>query len=1161
MSNSLNSQKGFFLLHDRFLIAAVIGFVLIRGAIGPAWAQTYFGNQSAIDTSYFFNVYSAGTSVVDCRFTMPSSHPVTAIEVYGVVNGATSSSYTVGIQGDDGTASHLPNGTYLINVTSVTFPKAATGAWFTTPAMTPASYNLVGGTIYHVIVDGSLNATSTKMFAWNGPSIPNHQIFPLGQFLDPMADTFDHGGASWVDDSMMPSFAILCSDGFNFGNTYSGSLLNAAASTNWTGEVFTIPGTMFINKIGVWAYYNSLPQDNLIGNLVDTTAGVTLAPVTISAASVTTTPGWVDVSLPSPVSMNGANNFQLYFTSPLSSATSYIIQSPSDLITSPIEDGLSFGGTTSYAEYSTNGSTWTADTSSDMAFRLAIYLTPTPTPTNTPSLTPTSTLPQTPTSTPTQTPTSTPSLTATNSPTSTPTQTPTNTPTVTPTLPATANFSVVDNVFSPSAIAGGLLLYRVDYSFGLTGAAGVTLNTTLPANTTLVQLGPPTVSSSSGNAVTWVLPASSFEQSGSVYMLVQVNGGTASGTLIQNAVTLNSGANTATSNTATAIVGPDLVILKTQSAATANPGDPVTYTINWNVIGETLNVFDSYDYDSAGTTNITGFDGTSYNASPGLGSATLGTWTVTNDVTSMNNYILALGGGFSPFLLRNNPTVNLQNGNYSVVGSLYIDPSNSPNQNSSMAVAWDASNNNGYVVGLSGNANPGNLFVIKFTANVPTTLATVNNAALPTTIQAGNWYTVDAVELNGGGTGVTFMAKVWQRGQAQPPNWAVTVTDTPSFSLSTNYQIGWQADGGPSGYDNLQIYTPNPAVNVYINDTLPAGLSYVSANPAPNQTSPNVVWSFPGNMYGGSGSYTIAAQVSGSCVTAINQADIGAGGGINHPSNPVSIVVGCFTSTATNSPTSTATSTPTFTPTSTPTNTPTDTPTFTPTSTCTSTPTFTSTNTPTFTPTYTPTSTATNTPTNTATSTATSTPTFTPTFTATDTPTLTPTNTVTSTATLTPSPTPTNTLLPTNTPTLTPSFTPTATPSNSPTLTSTSTPTLSPTYTFTPTITSTFTPTGSVTSTPTPNAALYLDENFFNPTQQPLGMDVRVDTAGEVKVLIFNIAGEEVEKLVDQQLSVGNYRFFWDGRNRSGDMTGNAVYFVVVKQPSGNTIRKVIVLK
>lgn len=74
-------------------------------------------------------------------------------------------------------------------------------------------------------------------------------------------------------------------------------------------------------------------------------------------------------------------------------------------------------------------------------------------------------------------------------------------------------------------------------------------------------------------------------------------------------------------------------------------------------------------------------------------------------------------------------------------------------------------------------------------------------------------------------------------------------------------------------------------------------------------------------------------------------------------------------------------------------------------------------------------------------------------------------------------------------------------------------------------------------------------------------MDLRVDQPGQVKVLVFNIAGEEVEKLMDQDLGAGNYRVFWDGHNQAGALVGNAVYFVVVEQPSGNTIRKVIVLK
>jgi flagellar hook assembly protein FlgD len=100
-----------------------------------------------------------------------------------------------------------------------------------------------------------------------------------------------------------------------------------------------------------------------------------------------------------------------------------------------------------------------------------------------------------------------------------------------------------------------------------------------------------------------------------------------------------------------------------------------------------------------------------------------------------------------------------------------------------------------------------------------------------------------------------------------------------------------------------------------------------------------------------------------------------------------------------------------------------------------------------------------------------------------------------------------------------------------------------------------------LTATPTPNIALYLDSNFFNPNIQSLGMDVRVDIGGEVKILIYSMSGQEVEKLVDQQMSPGNYRFSWDGHNASGTVVGNALYFLVIEQPSGRLTQKVIVLK
>src|SRR6185369_7248274 len=119
--------------------------------------------------------------------------------------------------------------------------------------------------------------------------------------------------------------------------------------------------------------------------------------------------------------------------------------------------------------------------------------------------------------------------------------------------------------------------------------------------------------------------------SGTAFMLVQVSGGASLGTTIANSMDLNAGSlGSMTSNIAKAIVGADVSVTKSQSVSVANLGDPVTYTVNWNVTGETLNVLDTYNYDSPGPV-VTGYDGTSYTASPGQGSTTVGTWNVYYD--------------------------------------------------------------------------------------------------------------------------------------------------------------------------------------------------------------------------------------------------------------------------------------------------------------------------------------------------------------------------------------------------------------------------------------------------------------------------------------------------------------------------------------------------
>ena len=74
-------------------------------------------------------------------------------------------------------------------------------------------------------------------------------------------------------------------------------------------------------------------------------------------------------------------------------------------------------------------------------------------------------------------------------------------------------------------------------------------------------------------------------------------------------------------------------------------------------------------------------------------------------------------------------------------------------------------------------------------------------------------------------------------------------------------------------------------------------------------------------------------------------------------------------------------------------------------------------------------------------------------------------------------------------------------------------------------------------------------------------IDFRVYNPGGVKVCVYDIMGQEIEKLVDQNYVAGNYQVPWNGKNRFGDTVGNGTYFVLIQSPDGHMVRPVIVLK
>ncbi len=316
--------------------------------------------------------------------------------------------------------------------------------------------------------------------------------------------------------------------------------------------------------------------------------------------------------------------------------------------------------------------------------------------------------------------------------------------------------------------------------------------------------------------------------------------------------------------------------------------------------------------------------------------------------------------------------------------------------------------------------------------------------------------------------------------------------------------------GGNGSQTFIKWYTSlDAAFNTLIYDTIPTGVSFVSASNSGAVVNGAVQWPLIAQLnYGQSIAYTWVGSVTANCTTLYNSAYAAPMGVTYSVGNQMSVSVSCGTvvptrtnttgpsptltfsptytgtPTATNSPTFTNSPTPTATPTNTATRTytPTNSPTPTFTYTMTSTPSSTRTVTYTYTYTVTPTPTSTFTPTLTNTVSVTYTRTYTPTYTQTDTPTatstytntMTPTPTLTRTATYTYTSTITLTDTPTSTPTLTittsmtftRTYTPTYTQTDTPTATPTYTNTLSPTSSLTRTATYTYTYTITLTDTP-----------------------------------------------------------------------------------------------
>ena len=88
-----------------------------------------------------------------------------------------------------------------------------------------------------------------------------------------------------------------------------------------------------------------------------------------------------------------------------------------------------------------------------------------------------------------------------------------------------------------------------------------------------------------------------------------------------------------------------------------------------------------------------------------------------------------------------------------------------------------------------------------------------------------------------------------------------------------------------------------------------------------------------------------------------------------------------------------------------------------------------------------------------------------------------------------------------------------------------------------------------------------LDQNYPNPFNPSTKIKFQIPAASRVNLTIFNLLGQEVATIVNEDLNAGTFEVEWNGKNNFGGLVSSGVYFYKLKADDYSQIRKMILMK
>ncbi|HID39029.1 MAG TPA: T9SS type A sorting domain-containing protein, partial [Calditrichaeota bacterium] len=88
-----------------------------------------------------------------------------------------------------------------------------------------------------------------------------------------------------------------------------------------------------------------------------------------------------------------------------------------------------------------------------------------------------------------------------------------------------------------------------------------------------------------------------------------------------------------------------------------------------------------------------------------------------------------------------------------------------------------------------------------------------------------------------------------------------------------------------------------------------------------------------------------------------------------------------------------------------------------------------------------------------------------------------------------------------------------------------------------------------------------LSQNYPNPFNPTTTINYTLSKADHVTLTIFNMLGQKVKVLVNEQQATGLHRAEWDGTNEAGNIMSSGIYYYQLKNSSTCITKKMVLMK